>query len=189
MKITIKNYKTKLSEDVLRKSKHCKVRECDEVSEGVFESYVDEFDNSYDVRLTLHKNNLIDYCCECNSHSSICQHLAVLLRMVATGARPATGLVTGRKIDPQKRKVKAAGDWFSQTLHGIQDTSFAFTNGFYSIERELIPDELAQVTRNAVTAVINQRELMKDFAENIRVLFLPISKRDLWRDVNQSLKA
>ncbi|WP_139298221.1 hypothetical protein [Pedobacter hartonius] len=67
MEITIKNYKAKLSIETIKRSQRCQVRECDEISPGDFESYVDELDKSYDVRLALEKNTVTTHSCDCGN--------------------------------------------------------------------------------------------------------------------------
>ncbi len=74
MALTLKNYATTLSQDLLLQAKKNKVRECDETEKGHFVAYVDDAKESFDVSLTVRAGSEITkHTCECNNTSSICR--------------------------------------------------------------------------------------------------------------------
>jgi len=162
MEITIKNYKKNLSDDLIKKSLRCTVRECDEVSAGVFESYIDELDRTYDVSLKLQKDLLIGHGCDCGSSASICQHQAALLNFIVNKAKPSSKLNAVKKNDPLKKALEEADpvklqEWLLQTFKKQKELSLAFMNEFATGSKSYSPAEVVALTQDAVKAVINKR--------------------------------
>lgn len=85
MDITIKNYKSSLPSELIKKAQRCIVRECDEINPKHFVSYVDESDNSFDVSLTFDKALIIAHQCDCTELIPFCQHKIALLAFIETG--------------------------------------------------------------------------------------------------------
>ena len=162
MELTLKNYKTKLSAELLKRSLRCQVRECDELSPGVFESYVDEQDSSFDVKLSMIKNVVSTHSCECESNAPFCQHKIALLNYIATGIKPSAKILAKKKIDPVRQALEDADheklkDWLFATLKKNKDLSIAFTNEFLTRTDDYDPREIIVLTMDAVKAVINKR--------------------------------
>ena len=53
MALTLKNYTKQLTEELIKSAGKSRVRECDETEKGVFVSYVDEGNSTFDVSLTV----------------------------------------------------------------------------------------------------------------------------------------
>jgi len=163
MEITIKNYKSKLPDDVIKKSLRCEVRECDEVNPGVFESYVDELDRSYDVSITIDKTLLVKHNCDCDSPASICHHKAALIAFIAKGSKPAAKIRTTKKVDPLQQALEDADpvklrEWVLKTLSKQKELGLAFLTEFSTVKKIYTPDEVVALTDDAVKAVINRRK-------------------------------
>jgi hypothetical protein len=74
MELSLKNYKTVLSKDLLKKAEKNTVRECDETEKGHFIAYVDEGHDSFDVSLTVINNDAISaHSCDCKNGSKFCR--------------------------------------------------------------------------------------------------------------------
>lgn len=166
--ITSKNFKTKLDSELIKKSQHCTVRECDEVNASDFESYVDELDKSYDVRLQLEKGTVINSTCECKSNLSFCQHKIALLTFIVKGTKPEPKVAATKRIDPVKQALEQADpekirDWILKTLKKNKDLSIAFMNEFSDKSKNYTPEEIMALTHDAVRAVINKRRKAEVF--------------------------
>src|SRR5580704_2558791 len=98
MELTLKNYATTLSKDLILLSKKNKVRECDETEKGHFVAYVDDGSDSFDVSLTVKAGNKIAlHTCDCDSNISFCRHKAALLIHLATGEKTKETVKVGKK--------------------------------------------------------------------------------------------
>ncbi|SDD70516.1 SWIM zinc finger family protein [Pedobacter soli] len=182
--ITSKNFKTKLDSELIKKSQRCTVRECDEVSPSDFESYVDEHDQSYDVRIQLEKGTVINSTCECKSAFSFCQHKIALLAFIAKGIKPAAKITATKKIDPVKQALEQADpekirDWILKTLKKNKDLSIAFMNEFSGKSENYTPEEVIALTHDAVKAVIGKRRKAEAF-EVKKII-------DLWMELHKPI--
>jgi len=183
-KITRKNFKTKFDSELIKKSQRCIVRECDEVNPGDFESYVDELDKSYDVRVQLERGAVISSGCECKSNLSFCQHRIALLAFIAKGIKPATKVSSTKRIDPIKQVLEQADphkikDWILKTLKKNKDLSIAFMNEFSNKSENYTPAEIIALTQDAVKAVINKRRKAEVF-EVKKII-------DLWMELHKPI--
>ncbi|MFC3561142.1 hypothetical protein [Pedobacter jamesrossensis] len=182
--ITSKNFKTKLDSELIKKSQRCAVRECDEVNSGDFESYVDELDKSYDVRLQLEKGTVIVSSCECKSHLSFCHHKIALLAFIAKGIKPVAKVVATKKIDPVKQALEQAEPekikaWILKTLKKNKDLSIAFMNEFSDKSENYTPEEIIALTHDTVKAVIGKRRKAEVF--EVRKII------DLWTELHKPI--
>ncbi|TCD07615.1 hypothetical protein EZ449_13840 [Pedobacter frigidisoli] len=182
--ITSKNFKTKLDSELIKKSQRCTVRECDEVNPSHFESYVDELDKSYDVRIQLEKGTVIISNCECISPLPFCQHKIALLAFIARGTKPAPKITATKKIDPVKQALEQADpekirDWILRTLKKNKDLSIAFMNEFSDKSENYTPEEIIALTHNAVMAVTGKRRKAEVF-EVKKII-------DLWTELHKPI--
>ena len=182
--ITSKNFKTKLDSELIKKSQRCIVRECDEVNPNDFESYVDELDKSYDVKLLLEKGAVINSACECGSNLSFCQHKIALLAFIAKGTKPAAKAAVTKRIDPLKQALEQADpekirDWILKTLKKNKDLSIAFLNEFSDKSEKYTPEEINALTQDAVRAVIGKRRKAEVF-EVKKII-------DLWMELHKPI--
>ena len=162
MEITVKNFKTKLTAELAKKSQRCEVRECDQVNPGEFESYVDELGKSFDVRIIIDENTILSHQCDCESEPSFCQHKAALLAFIAKGIKPAAKVTSNKRVDPLTQALKDADpeklkEWILKSLKKHKDLAIVFMSEFANSAQDLSPSEVTLQTKDAVKAVINKR--------------------------------
>jgi hypothetical protein len=182
--ITSKNFKTKLDSELIKKSQRCTVRECDEVNPSDFESYVDERDKSYDVKLHLEKGAVINSTCECGSNLLFCQHKIALLAFIAKGTKSVPKVAVAKRIDPLKQALEQADpeqirDWILRTLKKNKDLSIAFLNEFSDKSKNYTPEEINALTQDAVRAVIGKRR-KAEVSEVKKII-------DLWMELHKPI--
>lgn len=185
MKLTLKNYNTTLSAELLLKAKKGLVRECDEIEKGHYQAYVDENDNTFDVFLLINsKGEVIDQGCDCQSSSKFCHHVAALLIFVSKGKKVVTKLRGGRKgnnigelvheADPEKLKT-----WLIELLTTNKELGMTFSYQFS--QKVLQPEDLKQLTLDAVKAVIKNKRSV----DNIQAKKIT----DLWTTLHDPVLA
>lgn len=164
MEISLKNYKTVLSPELLLKAKKGTVRECDEIEPGHYQAYVDEGDQTFDTFLMVNKKaELTNHGCDCESVSPFCHHKAALLLFVINGKKVAPKLTVGKKkavdieslvheADPEKLKT-----WLIKLLTEHKDLAMTFTQQFAKSNKPYQPQDIKKLTLDAVKAVIKTK--------------------------------
>lgn len=183
MELTVKNYKTLLSPDLLKKTQRCLIRECDEISSGTFESYVDELDKSFDVRITIDKQKITSHQCDCLESAPFCHHKAALLSTIVEGKRPAQKIAKSKKVDPmlealERVDLESLKDWVLKVTKKNKDLTVAFLHEFSANPSGYTPQEIVALTNDAVKAVINKK--MKADATEVKKIV------ELWSDLHTS---
>jgi hypothetical protein len=162
MELTLKNYATILSKDLILLSKKNKIRECDETEKGHFIAYVDDGSESFDVSLTVKAGNKITlHTCDCNSNVSFCKHKTALLIHLATGEK-TKNIVKVRKKESKSGALleTVAPDELKTWVKGIieknKDIELSFIHHF-SIKEQLTPVEVTKITNDAIKAVVGNK--------------------------------
>jgi hypothetical protein len=164
MDLTIKNYQTVLSKELLKHAEKTKVRECDEIEKGRYVAYVDEGAESFDVSLVISsKKEVVEHSCECKNSNPFCRHKAALLLYVA-GAKKAKAEVKAKKkvsksealledIDPNDLKL-----WVKEVLKKNKDIELAFVHFFSERQQQLTPESAITITYDAIKAVAGNKK-------------------------------
>lgn len=163
MDLTLENYTTTLSAELLSKAKKAAVRECDELEKGHFQAYVDEQDKTFDTYIKVNRNGEITGSgCDCLTITPFCHHQAALLLFVIKGKKTLPKLKGGKKVnnietmvheaDPEKLKA-----WLIGLLTEHKDLSMTFLYEFSKSNGQHDPQELKQLTLDAVKAIIKTK--------------------------------
>ena len=98
MELTLKNFATTLSKDLILLAQKNKVRECDETGKGHFVAYVDEGSESFDVSLEIAAGGKISaHACDCGAKISFCRHKLALLMQIAEGKKEKVTIKARKK--------------------------------------------------------------------------------------------
>lgn len=163
MELTLKNFTTKLSKDLLLLAKKNKVRECDETEPGHFIAYVDEGSESFDVSLTVKSGNKITlHTCDCDSNVNFCRHKAALLIHLAIGKKPKEPVKIKKKQNKADELLEAAGPnelkaWVKELIEKNKDIELSFIHHF-SVKEQLTPAEVTKMTNDAIKAVVGNKK-------------------------------
>ena len=184
MDITIKNYKSSLPSELIKKAQRCIVRECDEINPKHFVSYVDESDNSFDVSLTFDKALIIAHQCDCTELIPFCQHKIALLAFIETGKSSTPKITKNKKVDPLLEVLEQANpeklkEWILKVIQKNKDLGVAFLHEFTVQPNEYTPKEILALTDNAVKSVLNKR--MKANAAEVKKIV------ELWSDIHRNV--
>jgi len=164
MNLTLTNFQTVISKPQLTKASRLAVRECDEVSKGEFVAYVDEGDESYDVKLKFNtKAELKEHACDCGKRSPFCLHkTALLLHLTKGTAKTKTGVKRARKMSKTEALLKdiehdALIAWLANLLGKNKEVELSFLHHFTVTEKEYDPPEVERVTNEAIKAVVKSK--------------------------------
>ncbi|MGY4386591.1 hypothetical protein ACVWYN_003646 [Pedobacter sp. UYP24] len=185
MNLTIKNYKSVLSPELIKQSQKCAVRECDEISPGHFESYIDVLNKSFDVNITLEKSAVIFHKCDCEDPSPFCQHKTALFLFIVKGDKKQPAKITkAKKIDPLQEAIELADprlltEWVLKIAKKHKDIGISFMNEFANKSSDYTPQEIIDQTQNCLKAVINKKT-KADALEVKKII-------ELWSDLHRSI--
>lgn len=184
MELSIKNYKNILPKDLIKRAGKCSVRECDEVEKNQFQAYVDENDASFDVAVLLNdKEELIHHDCDCSSKAAFCQHKIALLLFIGRKEKEKKLPGNPKKSDRldiliNEVDVIALKKWIKELLIKNKDIELAFVHQFSNQQKKYAPQDVKQLTLDAVKAVIkNKRKIEVGEAKKIV---------DLWTEMHHS---
>jgi hypothetical protein len=181
MEISLKNYKTVLSKELLIHAEKNSVRECDEVEKGHFVAYVDEGDESFDVALTFSSGSeLTAHNCDCKNGKSFCRHQAALLAHIAENKKTKQ-TIKGKKTGKSDALLDEADlielkAWVKDLFAKNKDIELAFVNYFSAKKHEYTPGEVMQVTNEAIKAVVKNKKMI-DATQLKKVI-------DLWTEIH-----
>ena len=163
MELTLKNYATALSKDLILLAKKNKVRECDETEKGHFIAYVDEGSESFDVSLTVKTGNKIaQHTCDCDSNISFCRHRVALLIHIATGEKAKDTVKIRKKESKAEALLGAVAPnelkaWVKTLIEKNKDIELSFIHHF-SVKEQLTPAEVIKITNDAIRAVTGNKK-------------------------------
>jgi hypothetical protein len=163
MELSLKNYKTILPAELLKKAEKNKIRECDETEKGHFVAYVDENDESFDVSLViLPDKNISVHSCDCKSNG-FCRHKTALLIHIVRGSKTKQGIKAKSTVSETEALLEAAEvnelkEWVSSLLIKNKDIELAFTHYFSAKKHQHNPEEVAQLTNKAIKAVVKNKK-------------------------------
>lgn len=185
MPLSLTNYKTALPPALLRKAAACTVRECDETGKELFEGYVDEGENSYDVMLRLGKTKEITgHRCDCSNTEAFCRHKAALLLHLAGMIAKKDPAVKSKKAKQSKADIlleEADADelkvWVKELLEKNKDLALAFEKRFGEKKTVYSKAEAEALTTEAIKSVVKNRTRI-EISELKKIV-------ELWAEVHQ----
>jgi hypothetical protein len=161
---TLKEKLDTFSQTLIDKAKRLKVRECDEESKGSFVAYVDEGNDSYDVKVVVgKKNELIEEQCDCGKGNKTCIH-EVALMLYLTSANQATKTKGSgkKKISPAEAvlesiDVETLKGWLLNLFEKNKDIELAFLTLFNKTEKKYTAEDAFNLTLQGRKAVLKNR--------------------------------
>ena len=167
MEFTVKNFKTILPADLIKKAEKNTVRECDETEKGCFQAYVDDKDETYDTLIALgSKGEIISHHCDCQCIVDFCHHKTALLLFLAKEKKVASKLKIAKKADHLEMLVNDTDpekikEWLIDTFKKNKELGLTFLHHFSSQKQEYGPEELKRLTLDAVKSVVNNRKKLE----------------------------
>jgi hypothetical protein len=164
MELTLKNYTTILTKELLKLAAKNTIRECDEVEKGYYVAYVDEGPETFDVCITILKNGEItDAQCDCVNNKHFCRHTAALLMYVAGEKKVKKRATPKAKVSKSEPLLDDAAlhelkDWIRNVLQKNADLELAFIHHFTGKQRQFTPEEIVKITQDAVKAVVKNKK-------------------------------
>ena len=187
MELSLKDFKKVLPVQLVKNAAKNRVRECDEISKGVFQAYVDFNDDSFDVSVTINSvGKITAHSCDCKNKRAFCVHKIALLLFI-TKEKKSSGLMkAGRKANPldtlleeaDTEKLKA---WLRELLTKNKEVALAFTHHFSIGKREYTPEEIRKLTLDAVKAVVRNKKKLE--AGDVKKIV------DLWTSIHEPVIA
>lgn len=160
MPLPVKKILATLSKDLIRAAEKITVRECDEIEKGQFVAYLDEGTDTYDVSVTISKENeVISQSCDCNNGKGECVHKVALLLYLNNGKKPKQTTVKQKKKesqaevllrDAETEKLKA---WVFEVITKNKDLELAFVHFFSEEAIQYTPGDVIKMINNAIKAV------------------------------------
>jgi len=166
MEITLNNYSTVLSKELLKKATKCVVRECDESSKGVFIAYVDENKDSYDVSLTINSKKVVtSHECDCKYKHTFCIHkTALLLQLLKPdNSQKDAGTKTKKKIKAYEMLLQNADaeklrTWIGSLIDQSKQVELSFMASFAPRPDNYTVDQVNHLTESAINATIKNKK-------------------------------
>lgn len=163
MQLSLKNFKSILDAELLKKAAKNRVRECDELEKGHFQAYVDEREETYDTFLIFNKAaEVTGHECDCLNINDFCQHKAALIVFIANQKKTVTKLKLNKKINQIESVVSDADPeqlktWLIELLHKNKDLELVFLHQFAPKNEQLTDKEIRQLTSDAVKSVVKNK--------------------------------
>ncbi|SFJ74647.1 hypothetical protein [Myroides guanonis] len=150
----------------LKKIESVLVRELDEEKKGVFVSYVDEGDSTFDVRLEVFENKLIKHLCDCGVDEEYCLHKLAVLKSLKSANKSTL------KVEKKKRTRKlseseilimnldkdAIASWMQSLFKVNKDLELQFLLQFGKQEVHYIPEDVKLLINEAIKSVVGKRK-------------------------------
>ena len=162
MEISLKDFKTQLSKEIVVSANKKKVRECDEVEKGKFVAYVDDGKESFDVALEIENQIVKNTSCDCKNGNIVCVHKLALMLHIAEQKNIPTK--TARKVKTSKVDLllneiphQDLIMWVKSLFEKNKDLSLLFENNF-SVKNELTVEEIIKATNDAYKAVVKNKK-------------------------------
>lgn len=181
--ITKDNYRKVIPPEFIKKAAGDVVRECDEISKGHFQAYVDEKDQSHDVSLTLNEQGEVTgHSCDCKNKKRFCRHKLALLLFISEGQKKTARKKARKKANPLELLVDEADPeqlktWVKELLRNNKDLALAFTSHLSGKQKQYLPEEVAKLTLDAVKSVIrNRKKIEVSEAKKIVTLWEQVHK-------------
>ena len=163
-KITLANYSSLFSADLQKKAKATKVRECDEVDKNSFVAYVDDGTESYDVSIKIGKGKVVEkHDCDCGGTAPFCKHKLALLQHIEADPKPEKKVRKVAKLSPTALLLESADTeklklWVLELIKKNKDIELSFLHHFSEEKKKYTPEEIREISVEAVKAVIGRRK-------------------------------
>ena len=191
MQLSIDNYEKVLSKEVIKAALKQSVRECDDINKGHFIAYVDEGKETFDVSLTIEKNkDVSEHSCDCRNGNKFCTHKTAVLAHIAQN-KDTKALVKNIKKTSKADNLLSTIDepelkkWLRELLGKNRDIELAFIHRFSGTTHQYTPEEITQITSDAVKAVVkNKRNIDNTQLKKIVELWAEVHKAVLEQYLN-----
>jgi hypothetical protein len=163
-KITLTNYSSLFSADLQKKAKATKVRECDEVDKNCFVAYVDDGTETFDVTIKIGKGKVVEkHECDCGATAPFCKHKLALLQHIDADPKPEKKVRKVAKLSPTALLLESADSeklklWVLELIKKNKDIEMSFLHHFSKEKKKYTPEEIREISLEAVKAVIGRRK-------------------------------
>ena len=141
----------------LKKLESLVVRELDEEKKGVFVSYVDDGNSTFDIRLEVIKNKLIIHSCDCGSEAEYCLHKLSVLRRVKSPNKSTL-------IVEKTRRAKKISESEILMMNLDKDAIVSWMQSLFKINKDLELQFLLQFGKHEMHYTSNDVEILIDEA-------------------------
>ncbi|MDZ4709965.1 MAG: SWIM zinc finger family protein [Saprospiraceae bacterium] len=175
--ISISDYIKGLNHNVLTGLKKLKVRELEEESTGKYIAFVDDGDDSYDVEISINKDELINYTkCDCGKPDP-CKHIAAVASRILSPAK--TTILLPKKLKKKQTEVSqlleeidvpALKNWVTELLLKNEDIQLSFRVHF--LKKDIYTsEELIKSYKQAVKSIAGNKKKI-DQSQLIKIITL-----------------
>lgn len=182
--------KKTLKKDIAKASKLV-VRELEEETKGSFIAFVDEGEDSFDVRINCNEEEVVELYCDCNTKENTCLHkVAVLLQLVNKGE---TSTNTVAKTTGRKRKLseseelllrldkEAISTWLAEVFKKNKPLEQQFLLTLGTNELNYTAEQVKEVMEQTIKSVAGRRKTLeganvKKLMDLIAIAFQPINQ-------------
>lgn len=180
MQLSATNYKEILPKELLKQAGKCTVRECDELEKGQYQAYVDDGANSFDVSLTITRQEVTAHTCDCQLKTDFCRHKTALF--IQLQQRNTTNKTA--KSSPKEKQLtailaeadpEAVKNWVREIVSKNEDLRLSFLQRFSTIPQSFTPEQVYELSKTAIKAVIKTKKYL-DSNELKKII-------DLWAQV------
>ncbi len=182
--ISLQNYLKLLPKDLIKQAEKNKVRECDEEQKGHFVAYVDDGDETYDVSINIStKGEVTANNCDCKNNKLFCLHKTALLLHIGSDKKIVYKVKAKKKSKTESLLEQADSDalrdWIRELLSKNKDIELSFVHHFAAKSGQLLPEDVVQITIEAVKAVVKNKKNI-DATQLKKVV-------DLWTEVHTAI--
>lgn len=150
-----------ISKSDLENLKKLVVRELDEEQEGVFVSYVDEGDSTFDVRIYIKDGVLLESSCDCGVKEDYCLHKCVVLKSLK-GISKNKNKRTKKLSEAEELLIGLDRDsitlWMKSLFKVNKDIELQFLLEFAKQEVVYTADDVSNLIEEAIKTVAGRRK-------------------------------
>lgn len=161
---TLSDLDKQFSKQKINKAKKLQVREWEEETKNCFVCFVDEENESYDVKITSNaKGEIVQYSCDC-ANKDFCQHvLAMCLFMAGKSGNAHSNRSVKRKVSEAEivmanlnsEEIKS---WLLDFFKKNKDAEMSFVLDFGKAAIQFTDNEIKDIIRKTIQSVVGKRK-------------------------------
>lgn len=186
--VSLQNLAKTFSTVLIKKSEKLLVRDVDEESPNHFVAYVDDGDQSFDVRIFLNqKKEVTESDCDCGNNATYCAHkIALLLSLASKKSSQLVKVVRKRKLTEAEIVLDELPTdeiklWISNLLKKNKDLELLFLNEFKEQKASFSVFEVQDLIKTTIKSAIKNRKnidaaQLKKTLDLLESLLTPVMK-------------
>lgn len=191
----------------LKKIDNLLVRELDEESKGMFVSYVDDKDSTFDVRLEISRNTILVHECDCDEVAAYCLHKLAVLKAIKTPKKRVGEVKKTARVKKMSDveilmmdlDKEAMTTWLHRIFKVHKDLELQFLLDFAKQEVKYSKEDVKLMIEEAIKSVVGRRkkldareikkvaDLVEKSLEGVREFILIHSHEDIVLDLLQTV--